>query len=163
MKAWILAGGRSTRFGSDKARYEVGGLPLAVWMARRISAAGLEVGLVVKAPKGLGLPERLETEAMYHPLFGVAAAVSDGAAFVAPCDLPDLDTPAVEELLRAWSHHPEGVVALGQPLLGVFPGAAAARARDTALRNESVGVFVASFHSVDLGPLTNLNHLPSHR
>jgi molybdopterin-guanine dinucleotide biosynthesis protein A len=161
LRAWILAGGRSSRFGSDKAVYAVGGEPLVVRIAAVLRAAGVEPGLVAKAPRGLGLPERLESDVGFHPLHGVATALSDGDALVVPCDLADLDVDTVRRLLAAWSAAPGGVYARGQPLFGVFPAALAERARSFALAGRPVRAFVENLVEVDLGVLTNLNRPPS--
>lgn len=157
MNAWILAGGRSRRFGSDKALHPVDGRPLVLVLADRLAAAGLRPGVVGKSPRGLPLPERLEPEPGHHPLYGVAAALVDGPALVCPVDLIDLDVARVRRLLDAWDAHPGGVYAAGQPLLGVFPAHLAAPARAAADAGASVRSFVASLVPVDLGPLVNLN------
>ena len=55
MNGRVLAGGLSSRFGSDKALYCLDGEPMAVRTARILTEAGLSsVALVVRAPRGLG-------------------------------------------------------------------------------------------------------------
>lgn len=161
LNGWVLAGGRSTRFGSDKALWRVDGVPLVVRTAAVLAAAGLRAGVVGKAPRGLDLPERLEAEAGYHPLFGVAAALDLGPALVVPCDLVDLRVEQVRALVDAFDHHPAGVVALGQPLLACFAADRAGLARSLAADGAPVRRFVEGVPTVDLGPVTNLNRPPS--
>lgn len=104
----VLAGGRSSRFGSDKASALLLGRPLLAWVATALAAhAGT---LVVAAAEGQPLPlldlpvpvivVRDETPA-FGPIGGLAAALAvTGAtrALVAPCDAP-LVRPAVLGLL----------------------------------------------------------------
>lgn len=151
MRGWILAGGLSSRFGSDKALHLVDGAPLAVRIARVLAEAGLEPALVARHPRGLGLPELIEPDGPRHPLWGVAAALEQGGAFFAPCDLPDLRVDQVRRLLA------EGAIALGQPLLGVFPATFRDRARAAALAGERVRDAVAGLPTLDVGAVPNLN------
>ena len=149
MNAWILAGGRSTRFGSDKARYVVDGEPLLVRTARVLREAGLAPVALVREPRGLGVPERLEPDGPRHPLWGVACALADGDGFFAPVDLVDLDAARVVRLLAARA------VAADQPLLGVIPSSFAARAAELARRGGRVREL--GVPTLDVGPFHNLN------
>ncbi|MDP2314467.1 MAG: NTP transferase domain-containing protein [Pseudomonadota bacterium] len=152
MKGYILAGGLSQRFGSDKARYLVDGEPLAVRIAAVLRAAGLDPWLVARAPRGLGLPELLEPDGPRHPLWGVAAALGEGSdAFVIPCDLVDVRVEQVRALSDA------GAIAAGQPLFGVYPARLRDRARAFAEAGGSVRAFVAELPVLDVGPIANLN------
>ena len=163
MNAWILAGGLSSRFGSDKAVYVVGGEPMVVRIATAIRASGLEPGLVARHPRGLELREIIEPEGPRHPLRGVAAALlweswqspAHPLALVCPCDLPALTEAQVRALVAAGP-----AVALGQPLLGVLPVAWAERAAAWAADGRSVRSFVADLPTIDLGPVVNLNERP---
>jgi molybdopterin-guanine dinucleotide biosynthesis protein A len=152
MRACILAGGLSRRFGADKALYPIDGEPLVLRLAAVLRAAGLDPWLVAREPRAVGLPELLEPEGPRHPLWGVAAALGEGDdAFVTPCDLADLRVDQVRALLDARA------VAVGQPLLGVFPAWLRDRAVAAANANASVRSFVAGLPSLDVGPITNLN------
>jgi molybdopterin-guanine dinucleotide biosynthesis protein A len=155
VRGCILAGGLSRRFGADKAVHPVGGELLALRLARVLRAAGLDPWLVAREPRGIGLPELLEPEGPRHPLWGIAAALGEGDdVFVTPCDLAELDVRQVTELLDARA------IAVGQPLLGVFP----ARLRDRALHHATAGgsvrVFVEGLPTLDVGPILNLNRPP---
>lgn len=162
----MLAGGRSSRFGSDKALFEVDGLPLVARVAEVLRLAGLDPVVVVgKSPRGLGIFELMEPEGCWHPLHGVATALGalgaqlpdDDAAFFSPCDLIDLDTSQVETLVR------QRAIARGQPLCGVIPR----RLRDEARRLAEVGApvrrLMVGLPELDVGPLGNLNRPPAAR
>src|SRR4051794_12212479 len=100
MKAFILAGGLSLRFGSDKALHLVDGEPLVLRIAGVLRAADLEPWLVAREPRGVGLPELIEPDGPRHPLWGVAAALGQGEdVFITPCDLADLRVEQVRALL----------------------------------------------------------------
>jgi molybdopterin-guanine dinucleotide biosynthesis protein A len=156
MRGWVLAGGASTRFGSDKASFLVDGVPLAVRTARVLEAGGCgPVTVIGRHRRALvGVEQEIEPEGPRHPLWGVAEALRHGDAFVAPCDLPDL-TPAIVAALRNARAR-----AADQPLLGVFPAAlrprclALARAGSPvrALADDPSGAAI-----LDVGPLINLN------
>ena len=48
LPAYILAGGKSSRFGSDKARAQVGGEALVARIARLAREAGVSRGVVIR-------------------------------------------------------------------------------------------------------------------
>lgn len=107
--AYVLAGGRSSRMGRDKAFVEVEGQPMAARVARALREGGAEpVHLVGKDPTlaTLGLPWVPDREALHHPLVGAAAALRHArllgadAALLCPCDLAWIDAQAIASLLR---------------------------------------------------------------
>lgn len=155
-RGWILAGGRSTRFGSDKAVHRVDGVPMVVRLARVLQDAGLEPIVVAREARGLGLAERMEPDGPRHPLHGVASVLGEGDALFCPCDLPDLTAEQVRALLRA-AETLGPVVALGQPLLAVLPASLQPRAASLAAAGGRVRALVDGLPTVDLGPLVNLN------
>ncbi len=158
MRGCILAGGLSSRFGTDKALFQIGGQPLALRIAARMAEAGLEPILVGRHVRNIGIPELLEEErSSRHPLWGVAAGLQEGAALFCPCDLPDLEATALRRLLEAWEEHPEGVYAAGQPLLGVFPASLWEKSRSLAARGGRVYDFVSQLTIVNIGAFKNLN------
>ncbi|MFZ5481013.1 MAG: molybdenum cofactor guanylyltransferase [Myxococcota bacterium] len=145
----VLAGGLSSRFGSDKAVHLVDGEPMAVRVARVLAEAGLAPRLVARAPRGLGLPELIEPDGPRHPLWGVAAALADGDGFFTPVDLVDLRVEQVRALLAARGR------AKGQPLLGFFPASFREVALEAALAGRPVREVVTA--EVDVGVVRNLN------
>jgi len=90
---YLLAGGESRRFGSDKALARVAGLSLLEHVARSLSSAASAVYVVADQP-GKYAPQGFATigDLAPHegPLGGIATALShrgEGWALVAPCDL----------------------------------------------------------------------------
>ena len=111
----ILAGGLSSRFGSDKASALLRGKPLLAWVA----AALAEVcpRLVVVVARGQQLPPLeapLAIEVVIDrydrmgPLAGMTTAfehLGSGVAFVAACDVPLLQSELVAGLLCLADRH----------------------------------------------------------
>jgi molybdopterin-guanine dinucleotide biosynthesis protein A len=122
VRAYILAGGRSLRWGADKAVALVDGRALALHAAEALRAAGYAPWLVAReARPTLGLPELMEPDGPRHPAWGLAHALldarargCDGAMFL-PCDLVGVTGAQVLELARAHAS------ASGQPLAGWWP------------------------------------------
>jgi molybdopterin-guanine dinucleotide biosynthesis protein A len=105
----VLAGGRSTRFGSDKLAVPVEGVPLLHHPILRLAEVCREV-LVVVAPDAeepstpLAVPVRLVRDASegQGPLAGVLAGLSEIGtdwALVAGGDMPTLQTSVLVEML----------------------------------------------------------------
>lgn len=159
MRGCILAGGRSSRFGRDKALYLVQGQAMALHIAQVMRRVGLEPVLVGRCPRKLDLPELFDEEEgeLRHPLFGVATGLREGAALFSPCDLPDLKEESLQALLEAFRIHPQGVYARGQPLLGIFPASLREKALEMARNGGRVRDFVLNLTEVECGVLKNLN------
>ncbi len=96
VRAYILAGGQSTRFGSNKARVVVGRIPLILKLADEMSLSGLQVAAVAQhAWDFQDLPIRTITDARPNagPLAGVQAAlmdtqsVGDSYCWITSCDM----------------------------------------------------------------------------
>ena len=121
-RAYILAGGRSTRWGTDKAVAIVEGRPLALHAAEALQAAGYAPCLVARETRpSLGLTELLEPVGPRHPAWGLAHALLDArarghdGAMVLPCDLVGVTAAQVHTLAQARA------LAEGQPLAGWWP------------------------------------------
>lgn len=153
MRGYILAGGRSSRFGSDKALHVVDGEMLVVRTARVLAEAGLEPVVIARQGRHLPILELMEpSDRSNHPLWGVAMALSFGDdAFITPVDLPELSASTIRSLVEARA------IAAGQPLLGVFPAELAARAIAFAEEDRPVYEFVAGLPTLDVGSILNLN------
>lgn len=103
----VLCGGKTTRFGGDKARARVGGRPV---IDRVIDAVGPIVARVIvvasAASRDLCVPEGVEVVADRYPgsgplggmCTGLLACQSDPALVVA-CDMPFLSQPLLRLLL----------------------------------------------------------------
>jgi len=132
----VLAGGRSSRFGSDKALAELDGEALALRVLRRLAPLAPR-RVVVRAAPLAGRPADVAQVADPAPGAGPAqalraafAALPGARCFTAPCDAPDLD-PAVYAPLAA-AAGPDGVACARrdgrlEPLVAVWSAAAAAR------------------------------------
>lgn len=103
----ILAGGRSTRFGSAKCSAELGGLTLIERVLRAQKEVFDEVIVITNDPEPLaGLGARLvpDSAGISGPLAGIHAALSyaDGRAIaLAPCDAPFVVPTFYRLLLRS--------------------------------------------------------------
>lgn len=92
--AYILAGGRSERFGGDKARALLDGETLIVRLARRLRSADLPPKAVAARSgeyEDLGVPTIADRVPGMGPLGGLLAALEDaeepGFVLVVACDL----------------------------------------------------------------------------
>ncbi|MCK6502866.1 NTP transferase domain-containing protein [Myxococcota bacterium] len=165
--AYVLAGGRSTRMGRDKAFVEVEGQPMAARVARALRAGGAEpVHLVGKDPAlaTLGLPWVPDRDALHHPLVGAAAALRHarllGAtrALLCPCDLPWIDAGAIASLLAAGADACLGDGERVQPLCCVLPVARAAELAGQAARGAAVRAALSDL-AVVLAPAAALRNV----
>ena len=80
MPVYILAGGRSSRFGSDKARALLDGEPLVARLARQIEPVARRVTVVAEAADtyaDLGLRTIADRRPGLGPLAGLEAALLD--------------------------------------------------------------------------------------
>lgn len=133
----VLAGGRSVRFGSEKAAARLAGSPLLLWAARRLQrtctvvAANVRPGTEAEGlarAEGLPLLYDVPGDAL-GPLAGVKVgliwAKEQGARALAvsPCDVPLLPEDVFERLIQAAGSGPAMVeTAEGdQPLCALWP------------------------------------------
>lgn len=92
--AVVLAGGRSTRFGADKALADWRGVPLAAAVAASLRGAFPRVLVVAKEGQERSAPGAevvRDARALAHPLSGLEAGLRACAtpwAFVVACDMP---------------------------------------------------------------------------
>jgi molybdopterin-guanine dinucleotide biosynthesis protein A len=102
---YVLVGGHSSRFGTDKALAEWNGQPLALRVAEHVRAAAGSVTLVGNPEKyrHLGLPTIADPVEGCGPLAGLAAALQHSGAdynLVVACDMPRLRPEFLQFLLR---------------------------------------------------------------
>lgn len=155
--AFVLAGGRSTRMGRDKALVTgPAGDRLVDGVARALSAVAGSVVVVRRGqPPVDGWPTVQDVAGPLHPLTGLATALEAARTprvLVAPCDLVAL---APEDVRALWDGAGDGVAVAtdgdrDQPLFGVFRREDAAAARAAAEAGSSVHAFVAAWPRVVL-------------
>ncbi len=118
--ALVLAGGKSTRFGADKARYAVGGQPMIARVLEAAAAVAAEVRISV-GQEGAPLPEpaRRVRRVIDHyrdagPLAGLHAGLHAATTpwlLVVACDLPFLTADVLRILLASRAPEADAVVA----------------------------------------------------
>jgi molybdopterin-guanine dinucleotide biosynthesis protein A len=88
----VLAGGRGSRLGGDKALVELAGRPLIEYPLAAAHAAGLEAVVVAKPLTRLpplDVRVLIEPDEPTHPLTGIVTALEYFEAVIAiPCDMP---------------------------------------------------------------------------
>jgi molybdopterin-guanine dinucleotide biosynthesis protein A len=170
----VLAGGRSSRMGSDKALLVVDGVALARRVADALVAAGCNPvvcqGGDVESLARLGLEVLPDSEPDGGPLPAILDAVSAFApadVVACACDLANLDAATVVRLLEVADGHPKPHVvtagdASGPHLLAVW--SASARAPLAALVEDGVRSYRAALErletalvAVDPGVILNIN------
>ncbi|WP_238382918.1 molybdenum cofactor guanylyltransferase [Cognatilysobacter segetis] len=98
----VLAGGRSSRMGVDKALLMLDGRSLLDTAIARLREAGAEQVLVSgERPAHAGVPDRTAGLGPVGGLASVMAACPDGAAVVVPVDMPRLSPGALRRLVDA--------------------------------------------------------------
>jgi molybdopterin-guanine dinucleotide biosynthesis protein A len=101
--AFILAGGKSSRFGSDKARADIHGVPLLLRLIESLTAVThLDITLVVNEPQrysDFGLATVVDIHRDLGPMGGLYSAIESivkrnqgGWILLLPCDLLNYDT-----------------------------------------------------------------------
>lgn len=117
--AIILAGGRSSRFGSDKMAVEIDGVPLLQHVIRAASdtctevlVAGSPAGLPVTVPDDLPVAPRvvLDVHAYQGPLVALVSAVrsaSHDRLLLLAGDMPDV-VPAITRRVLTWDTGNDG-------------------------------------------------------
>lgn len=164
----VLAGGRSTRLGRDKATLEVAGEPLVVRVGRALASVCAEVLVASGDGSRLdGLPWRQVADVVPDagPLAGIVAALEVAGTplvAVAAVDLPFVEPEVFVALAESWDG---GVAVLPevdgriQPLHAVWACAAAARLRAAV----EAGARSPSALAVDLGArIVPASDLPRH-
>lgn len=101
---YVLVGGRSSRFGSDKALFEIDGKPLALHTAEKVRQAAGAVTLVGAPARyaHLGLRTIPDPVADFGPLAGIVAALRDctaARALIVAVDLPGVTVQMLRHLL----------------------------------------------------------------
>ncbi len=105
MAGFVLAGGKSSRMGRDKALLEIDGESLIARATRLVRAVLSEPVVIVSTPgyEALGLKIVADDFPGYGPLGGIATALHISTKpwnLVIACDLPYLTKPWLEYLIE---------------------------------------------------------------
>lgn len=135
--AWVLAGGRSSRMGTDKALLEIGGRPLVLLVADRLSEVCGSVAIIGTPDLYANLGLRVVPDSFpgQGPLAGIEAALAASsveANLIVACDMPSLSAEALEALFEAGGdcalpRHADGKI---EPLCAVYHRRCHARVRE---------------------------------
>ena len=102
----ILAGGKSTRYGRDKALVEIDGIPLIERVIRVMSSIFRHLILITNTPSEytfLQLPMYEDLIKDLGPIGGIYTglkAISDEAGFFVACDMPSLNANLVRHIVN---------------------------------------------------------------
>jgi len=147
-RAYILAGGASSRMGCDKLFVSVDGEPLLAHTLRICRAAFDQVSIVAKDSEKFGefkAPVLIDFPDAPGPLGGVIAALDDCSArsadscFIIAADLADIDEATIQTLQQ--NYHGEDYLGISesgriQPLCGIYATKALSKFRQVALKND---------------------------
>lgn len=126
----VLAGGKSTRYGSPKALAPLAGRPMAAWAVDALSPHVSFLGVLTGDPsvtEALGLPGREDSVPGQGPLGGLLTALSwareEGcqAVFLLACDLPLVEKTLVERILTHGFRDRKALVPASPGPLGLEP------------------------------------------
>ncbi|MBC8164901.1 MAG: molybdenum cofactor guanylyltransferase, partial [Bryobacteraceae bacterium] len=163
---YVLAGGASSRMGTNKAFLPWQGSTLVAFVASQIKDVAGSVATVGGPPIDniRHVPDR---HPGFGPVGGIATALADSAAewnLIAACDMPGIDSDLLRKLL--WSAHSpfQAVVPVTgdgrcHPLCAVYHLSARANMEDAITRgNHKLRDVVASLKSLTL-PFGDMKHL----
>ena len=128
----VLCGGRSSRFGTDKALAPIAGVPMGLRVATAMRDAGADPVVAVGGSAGpaLGLVTVADRHPDEGPLGGLVTILrwaGTDLVLAAPCDLPLLDADSLRRLIEVASNTDGAAVATvdgrPQPMLACWPGA----------------------------------------
>jgi molybdopterin-guanine dinucleotide biosynthesis protein A len=98
----LLAGGRSSRMGRDKAQLDWHGRPLIEHMIGLLRAAGIgQIHISGDRPEYAGIPDQRPDGGPVLGLLSVADTLADGTVLVLPVDMPGLDAALLQRLIDA--------------------------------------------------------------
>jgi molybdenum cofactor guanylyltransferase len=141
--AYLLAGGRSRRFGSDKARVLVEGIPLIRFLANDLERLGWRVAVVAQRVSDyddLGLRVAADIHADGGPLAGLLTALADCHSssefygLIVNCDLIPRSWDWLGSMEQRWRDSPSSIVVLRSDPFMPMPGLYATAILDVATR-----------------------------
>jgi molybdopterin-guanine dinucleotide biosynthesis protein A len=179
--ALILAGGQSTRMGTDKALLPINGKPLLYRLASQSAAFAQTVTIAIGSPQR----ESLYREALVDlapqvkfvadqfpgcgPLSGLHAglsAIADGYVFVIACDMPQVSVSLLQLLLGGIDSGADVIHTAGQPFHALYHTRIAAQIQASLeAQDYRLMGLLNRLHTIELAPreeeqstaFTNLN------
>ena len=134
IEGFVLAGGRSSRMGREKALLDIGGVPLIVRTAQLVESVAGSATVVGETPgiRALGLHTVADDWPGAGPLGGIATALRVSRApwsLVVACDLPYLTKAWLEYLVsRGLASDADAVIAMNasgaEPLCAAYGASA---------------------------------------
>ena len=127
--AIILCGGKSSRMGFDKSKYEINGKLLIEICAEKLSSVFEEVLLVTKDTdkfKGLGYKVIGDNAGAYAPVFGIYRGLLEAGShfsFIIACDMPVINLNYINyliERLENESFPPDGLISMNGSFIEPF-------------------------------------------
>ncbi|WP_164779603.1 molybdenum cofactor guanylyltransferase [Paenibacillus kobensis] len=137
-EAIVLAGGRSSRMGRDKALLPVKGQPLLIYLIAKLNGMGMRVTVSAGTPEQASMYRGLITEHLptsgtgivedlfpgEGPLAGLHAALSSlqqpDYAFVLACDMPHVSSSLIGQLESHRAPDAMVVAVQGQPFHALY-------------------------------------------
>lgn len=125
----VFCGGRSSRFGSDKALADVGGVPMGYHVVVALRDAGVDPVAAIGGSAGVELavptvPDRFPGEGPLAALVTALLWADRGHVVAVPCDLPLLRAEHVRAIVAAARPGVASVATLDgrpQPSIGCWP------------------------------------------
>ena len=110
----VLAGGKSTRLGRDKAWLRFGDRPLLCQVAELLARVTGDILISGRDPSDFGLeapwlPDVIENMGPAGGVLTVLAATGR-PCLILSCDLPFLDAATLDRLVAVWRRRPEGAL-----------------------------------------------------
>jgi molybdopterin-guanine dinucleotide biosynthesis protein A len=160
----VLAGGRGTRIGGDKALTRLNGDPLIEYPLRCARDAELDACVVAKRDTllpPLNVRILLEPDQPVHPLCGIVTALQAYPAVIAlPCDMPLLPPAVLRRLAAAATD--VMLAAPGEPFPALYTGATLpvlipALAEQSSLRSVLAALEAPALAGIDASLLFSVN------
>ena len=110
----VLAGGKSTRMGRDKAKVTFQGQDLVVRAVNVLQACCTKVWISGRdgTDHGLNNPWFMDQAPGKGPLRGILTALEhiERPCIFLPCDIPLMTTEVIQQLVHAYEHRPAGTL-----------------------------------------------------
>lgn len=123
-ETYILAGGKSSRMGEDKATMVFKGKPMIQWTIDYLSQLSMEIKISSSNPshKKLGLEVVNDQYQNIGPIGAIYSCLQDAksdSVLITCCDYPLLDSKFYQALIDAYNHE-EIFIVKSHPLIGIY-------------------------------------------